>query len=94
MKFSKNYSKLDYPVFTTIRRNIGYYKEGMIISVKTLDENFGVEVLSIRRITKRNITELMAVRDADCSKVELIKMLERWYGTTYNDFILITLGRI
>jgi len=94
MKFSKRYTKLDFPVFTTIRKNIGYYRERMLVDVNTPDGKFRAEILSIRSIKKNDITELMAVRDANCSRADLIKMLERWYGTQYDNFILITLGKI
>ncbi len=92
MKFSKDYSKLNCRIFTTIRKNLGYYKEGTVISIRTLNDTFSAEILSIRKIQKHNITEIIAMRDAECSKKKLINMLESWYGKSYNDFILITLG--
>ena len=94
MRFSKEYKKLSYPVFTTIRRNRGYYKEGQKINVLTPEQNFRAEVVSIRPICKVNITKTVALRDADCEPGELIKMLTDWYGSKSNHLILITLMKI
>lgn len=92
MKFSKNYSKLNYPIFTTIRRNNGYYKEGRTIQVNIPNnKSFIADIVGIRYITLKDITETMANRDADCSRKELIELMGTFYKENANDLILITL---
>ena len=93
MKFSKDYPKLSWNVFTTIRQNKGYYEEGQRIPITTPRGEFWAEIVSIRYLKKEEITDTIADYDAKTSKLALINMLERWYGQTYNDFILITLMR-
>lgn len=93
MKFSKEYRKLRRKSFTTIRKNLGYYQKGQIIEVITPKQGFIAEIQEIREITKDDITEDLAQRDADCSRRELIDLLEKWYGKDHDDFILIFLYR-
>ena len=46
-------------------------------------------------IKKEDITDFIALYDADCShKWELIEMLDKWYGREFNDFVIITLERM
>lgn len=94
MKFSHHYTKLDYPIFTTIRQNKSYYKLGQQILIYEPNNIFKAEIVSIRKIIKNEITENIARRDADCSKEILIQKLKTWYGKEYNDFILLTLMKI
>lgn len=91
MKFSKDYAKLRHNEFTTIRKNTGYYKCGSIRWIKTPSKCFSAEIINIIHIQKKDITEEIAYKDADCSKAELIVMLEKWYGKEFDDFVLITL---
>lgn len=93
MRFSKDYSKLDNDRFTTIRRRGTYYISGRIVNVVTPTKKFKAEVLMVESITKEDITEELAQKDADCSRAELIKMLERWYGKSFNRFELIHLKK-
>ena len=93
MKFSKNYSKLSKAYFTTIRKNTGMYKKGKIYKINTPNEYFYVKVICKTPIKKEDITEDLSIRDADCSKSELIGMLEKWYGKKFNDFVLIEMIR-
>jgi len=94
MKFSKKYTKLSYPIFTTIRQDKGYYKEGYIINVNTPNQNFKAEVVGIRNIGLKDITSTIALRDADCEPGELIELMKKFYKHTANDLILITLMRL
>lgn len=93
MKFSKEYNKLSYPVFTTIRQNKGYYKQGQTIKVYTPKQEFMVEILSIVCITKKQMTDTISHLDAECSREYLLSMLERWYGKNADEYILLTLGK-
>lgn len=93
MKFTKEYRKLRKNYFTTIRKNLGYYQKGQIIEVITPKQGFIAQIQEIRYITKEDITEELAWKDADCSRKDLVNMLERWYGPDFNDFILIFLYR-
>lgn len=43
---------------------------------------------------KAHISEQLAQNDADCSKEELIAMLEKWYGKKFDDFVLLTLEKV
>ena len=94
MKFSHHYTKLDYPVFTTIRKNRGYYKAGQRILIQEPYSEFKAEIVSIRYISLLNITENIANKDADCTKAELIKLMQRFYKDEANDLILITLMKV
>lgn len=92
MKFSKSYKKLYQPVFTTIRKNTGYYKVGQTIQVTVQEKHtFSAEIASIRPIALKDITETMAMRDADCSRKELIELMCLFYKKEANNLILITL---
>ena len=93
MKFTKNYSKLKDSSFTTIRKNTGYYKVGWIYDIVTPSSGFQARVLSAIPIKKADIDDKLAMSDADMTRDELIKMLEKWYGKEYDDFILIKLAR-
>jgi len=93
MIFSKNYSKFGLNIFTTIRKSTGFYKLGNIYKVKTPSKEFKVRLIECRKIDKDYITEQFAQNDADCSRAELIAMLEKWYGKKHDDFVLLVLQR-
>ena len=93
MRFSKDYSKLDKPIFTTIRKNSGYYRCGMILTIKTPTKEFKARITMSETMAKNEITGSLARYDADCSKAELIAMLEKWYGKEFDDFLLLTFKR-
>ena len=93
MKFSKDYSKLDRKAFTTIRKNNGFYKVGQSVQIQTPTRTFRAKTFQIDKISKEKITDVIARFDADCSKEELVKMLENWYGKNYNDFVIIGLRK-
>ena len=93
MKFSKDYSKLDKPIFTTIRKNTGYYRIKNVYGIHTPTKEFLGRVIITEPLNKNSITEKIAQEDADCSKAELIAMLEKWYGKQFDDFILLTLAK-
>ena len=95
MKFSKEYSKLTKKRFTTIRKNTRRYKPESIYDIITPKQKFRAKVISREYITKKDITDFIALYDADCFyKRELIELLEKWYGEYFDDFVLITLERI
>ena len=94
MKFSKEYQKLSYPIFTTIRQNGGYYQEGQRINIDTPEQTFRAEIVGIRYLSIRDITPTMALRDADCSVDEIIKLFKMFYKDKANDLILITLMKM
>jgi len=94
MKFSKEYSKLALEEFTTIRKFSMYYRVGSKINIRTPIRTFQAIVLSRAVIHKDQITEELAQSDADCSREELISMLEKWYGKRFDDFILLRLRKI
>lgn len=93
MRFSKSYSKLKRDEFTTIRKDTGYYYPGKKVKV-TLIESFSAKVVNVKPISKSNITENLAQSDADCSRQELIAMLEKWYGKKCDNYVLITLRKV
>lgn len=93
MKFSKDYSKLDKPIFTTIRKKTIAYALGGHYKIKSPTKEFMVRLIIIQLLKKNEITEELAQSDADCSKAELIVMLEKWYGKEFDDFVLLTLEK-
>ena len=95
MIFSKHYSKLDRDVFTTIRRNTGYYRPAQIIfcQVKGERQEIKASILSVVPIKKSEITDALAQADADCSRTELLAMLTDWYGSACDDYVLIRLRK-
>jgi hypothetical protein len=93
MKFTKDWKKLDYPIFTTIRQDKGYYDIGQTINIETPTKKFQAEVVSIRRMTKNDITNTIAYRDADCSKEEFNELLYRFYKNNVGDLIMLILMR-
>jgi hypothetical protein len=94
MRFSEEYSKLRKKEFTTIRKNTGYYKVGSVRRITTPRQEFRAKVISSTPLAKRDITEELARKDADCSRDKLIEMLERWYGRRFDDFALLRLRRV
>ena len=93
MKFSKDYSKLDKNTFTTIRRASNYYRICSVYKIKTPTKEFKAMIVAGETIVKKDMTEELARSDADCSRKELITMLEKWYGKKFDDFVLFTLER-
>lgn len=93
IRFSKDYSKLKNPVFTTIRKNTSHYRIGSVHAIKTPSNSFVAKITDSIPLRKTNITEDLAESDADCSREELIGMLEKWYGKEFNDFVLLTLAK-
>ena len=96
MRFSKDYSKFERVFFTTIRKR--RKSQGYILGnpwiIKTPTRQFRARLISIQKISKDMITEKLARHDADCSRDELIAMLEKWHGKAFDDFVLLTLERI
>lgn len=96
MRFSKDYSKLDNDIFTTIRKNTKHKRIMLLsagtkgINIQTPTRQFRVYLIELRKLKKKQITERLARADADCSKAELISMLEKWYGKKFDDFLLLT----
>ncbi|GAH84992.1 unnamed protein product [marine sediment metagenome] len=91
MKFSKDYSKLDKLIFTTIRKNTRHYRlPRRIWNIQTPTRKFKAYLIKLRKLKKKQITEKLARSDGDCSKAELIAMLEGWYGKEFDDFVLLT----
>lgn len=93
MKFSKDYSKLDQNIFTTIRKMSTYYRVGDSYKIKAPTKEFRAIVVGWWPMKKAHISEQLAQDDADCSKAELIAMLEKWYGKKFDDFVLLTLKK-
>ena len=93
MKFSKDYSKLDQNIFTTIRKRSTTYRVGNTYKIKTPTKEFKAMVIGRWGMMKAAISEPLAQSDADCSRVELIAMLEKWYGKKFDDFIILTLEK-
>lgn len=93
MKFSKEYKKLKYPIFTTIRQDGGYYRECQQVKIETPEQNFWAEIVSIRKIGLEDITNTLALRDADCSVEDIINLFKRFYKEEAGKLILITLMR-
>jgi len=93
MKFTREHSKLKNTYFTTIRKNTGYYRLGNTYTIVTPSERFKAKVQSAEPITKADINDSIALADADMSAENLRKMLEKWYGKKYDNFVLMRLVR-
>ena len=93
IRFSKNYSKLDIEAFTTIRKASPYYRIYSINKIKAPTKEFTAQIIEKEGIRKQDISDDLAHSDADCSRDELITMLEEWYGKEFDDFVLLTLER-
>ena len=94
IRFSKDYSKLSRGTFATIRKVSNHYAIRSIHTIKTPTRKFKAQIIAGEAILKKNITDGLARLDADCSRSELIAMLEKWYGKSFDDFVLLTLERI
>ena len=94
MKFSKMYTKFKQDKFTTIRKHSNHYVVGRVIKVVTPEGMFKARVTKRDGLTKQGITDELAMSDADCSREELIEILNRWYGKKHNDYVLIHLERV
>lgn len=93
MRFSKDYSKLDKRIFTTIRKNSAYYRIFGSYKIRTPTKEFRAMVIAKDLIRKKDITHWLARTDADCTKAKLIAMLEKWHGKKFDDFVLLTLQK-
>jgi len=93
MKFSKDYSKLDKLTFTTIRKASNYYRICGSYKIKTPTREFRAMIVAGETIAKKDITEELSHSDADCTREELITMLESWYGKGFDNFVLLTLQK-
>jgi len=94
MIFTHEYSILKKKVFTSIRRNTGFYKIGHSYQVHTPEQSFKAKVIKSKAISKSEIDDSLARSDADMSAVDLILLLDRWYGKTFDDFVLLTLKKL
>ena len=93
MRFTKEYSKLKEQSFHTIRKNTGFYKWGKIYQINTPEQQFKAKLWRIELIKKEDITNELAQLDADCSREELIKKFENWYGEKCDNFVLLFFSR-
>jgi len=97
MKFSKDYSKFERQIFTSIRKNTRHSRllgnTGNSIKIQTPTREFRAYIIAKNEIKKYQITGRLAHSDTDCTKAELIAMLEKWYGKDFDDFLLLTFKR-
>ena len=93
MRFSKNWTKLEQDVFTTIRKKTDYYYVNKLIKIRTPKGDFLAKIIDRKPMKKADITDDIAMKDADCSKEQLISILENWYGKNYDDFIFLTIRK-
>ncbi|GAH80983.1 unnamed protein product [marine sediment metagenome] len=94
MIFTHEYSILKNKIFTTIRRNTNFYKVGHSYQVHTPEQSFKAKVIKSEAISKLDINDSLAQSDADMSAVNLVALLDKWYGKTFDDFVLLTLERL
>ena len=91
MKFSKQYEKLSDTVFTTIRKNNGFYNLWRTYSITTPQNKFRATIIGLTPIKKLDIFNALSLYDAECDKYSLCDMLEKWYGKKHDDYVLITM---
>ena len=94
LRFSRNWSKLDHRIFTTIRDRACALEVGKVYEATYPGGVFKFEVIGRRDITRDDITESVAQADADMSRSELLKALDTWYGSEQNELVLLTLCKI
>ncbi|GAH73572.1 unnamed protein product [marine sediment metagenome] len=94
MIFTHEYSILKKKIFTTIRRNTGFYKVGHSYQVHTPEQTFKAKVIKSKAISKLEIDDSLAQSDADMNAVDLILLLDKWYGKKFDDFVLLTLRKL
>lgn len=94
MIFTHEYSILKKKIFTSIRRNTNFYKVGHSYQIHTPKQNFKAKVIKVKLISKFEIDDSLAQSDADMSAVDLILLLDRWYGKAFDDFVLLTLRKL
>ena len=94
MIFTHEYSILKKKIFTSIRRNTGFYKVGHSYQIHTPEQAFKAKVIKAEAISKFEMDDSLAQSDADMSAVDLILLLDRWYGKVFDDFVLLTLRKI
>ena len=94
IRFSTNWEKLGWTIFTTIRKNTHSKLVGQIHTIRTPDGDFKAKIIGLYPIKKIEITDDLAFADADMTKDGLIRLLEGWYGKEFDDYVLITLWAI
>lgn len=91
LKFSKDYSKLEDRVFTTIRR-YDRYKVGEIVSVKTPTKQFHVLILHKFKSKAKDLHKEFLCYDTDTDNlIEAINVLNSFYKKPINDFEKMTI---
>jgi hypothetical protein len=93
MRFTREYAKLSRPVFTTIRKNTRLYQLGARPKIRSPKQRFRTMVIERTPIRKADITEDLARSDGECSREEVIALLEKWYGPDFDDFVLLRLAK-
>lgn len=85
LDFSYNWNnKLDCLAFTTIRIS-AKYKVGDRYDIHLKDERIGIaKIVAVKEILAANITEPMAYMDTGYCKAEVINILNKMYGKTYD----------
>ena len=91
IRFSKDWKKMDALVFTTIRKNTGSKSVGQIHTIKTPTKKFMAKIIGLWVMKKKDITEEFARYDAEMSREDMIALLGKWYGKSFDDFVTIVL---
>jgi len=93
MKFSKDWPKLKNQTFTTIRKRGNRYQLGRTYTIVSPSETFRAKLVSRETLKKSEISDGLARKDANCTRIELLKILEKWYGKEFDDFEILYLRR-
>ena len=87
LTFSKKYSKLSNRIFTTIRWLDARYDLGRTYAViyivpnafHTRQKLCHARIIKMEIVRVRDISDETIFKDADCSRLEFLAMLQNWY---------------
>jgi len=92
IKFSKEYRKLDAPVFSTIRRRDKYPEPDTLIQIKTPTRRFYAFILAKQRLKTREISTALLTYDTDTvDRFNALKVLDSFYKNKITDDEPLTL---
>jgi len=86
LPFSKNYTKLGWDLFTTIRLDHGnnYYQAGENVELTLCGAHFHYAIiLGVRKITLHEVSEELAILDADTSREGFYYLMKGFYSHKY-----------
>ena len=94
MRFTHDWQKLHEKLFTTIRKDGCCYQPGRTYGISTPSVQFRAKVLARQRIHLNEISNELALLDAEMSAQSLRKFLRKFYGKKTEYATLLVLLRV